>query len=130
VVSTADSVVLWVIAVAVIGLSMVIFLLLQQIRQLVGDLRRIAERVEKDLPALTASVTDACQNISRLSENADQRLNDVGQAFEAARGLVTTLSMASSLLRGGVCSATTYVRSAAAGFKAAVDFVVRHRNAK
>lgn len=101
-------------------------LIFRRIKRMAAALENFLDNIQRDLAPLITDLSNASHKISRLSENADQKLNQTNDLFAVIKDASDTMAMVSHLIKEGVTTTTTYVRSAAAGFGAAFEFLSKH----
>lgn len=124
--NTAITVVLWIIALSTVALTVLLVLVLQQIRELVIHVKGFVDRLDTELPGLVAQVRETSQNVSDFTKRFDDTLDEAGAILAGLKNVTGTAMLAAQLVRGGVSSASTYTRSILAGIKAAYDYVSKH----
>lgn len=101
-------------------------LMFRQIKRMTAAFESFFDNIQRDLVPLITDLSNASQKISQLSQNLDGKLNQTNELFEAIKHMGEIVDSASGLIRDGMASTTTYVRSAAAGFRAGFDFLSKH----
>lgn len=125
--NTAIFIVLCIIALSSIALTVLLVLILQEIREFVSHLRSLLDRMDKDVLALVANLNEASQNVSHMSESLNQRFIEADEILTKLKHVLSTFSVATQLLKVGVSSASIYTKSVMAGFKGAYDFISKRK---
>lgn len=120
------AIVLGILALVITVWTIFFVLILRQVKRMATALENFLDNIQRDLAPLITDLSNASQKISRLSENMDQKLNQANDLFALVKDTSETMAMVSHLIKKGVTTTTTYVRSAAAGFGAAFDFLSKH----
>ncbi len=122
----ATTIILAIITLVIIVWTIVFVLMFRQVKHMTTALENFLDNIQKDLSPLITDLSGALQKISHLSQNIDERLKQTNELFEAVKDMSLTAASASRLIKDGMNFTNTYIRSAAAGFKAAFDFLSRH----
>lgn len=117
----ANTIILGIIALSLVVLTVFFVLIFCQLKRLTANLENLIESLRKDFAALAAGWGNTAQKISQLSQNLDEKLQQTNELFEAIRNVGYALHPISALIKEGVSCTSIYVKSAAAGFKAALD---------
>ncbi|MDD5452326.1 MAG: DUF948 domain-containing protein [Desulfovibrionales bacterium] len=117
------TIILGILALVITIWTIFFVLIFRQAKRMAAALENFFDNIQRDLAPLITDLSNASQKISQLSENVDQKLNQTDALFAVIKDTSEAMAMVSHLIREGVASTTTYVRSAAAGFEAVFDFL-------
>lgn len=120
------TIVLGILALVITVWTIFFVLIFRQIKRMAVALENFLDNIQRDLAPLITDLSNASHKISRLSENVDQKLNQTNDLFAVIKDTSEAMAMVSHLIKEGVTTTTTYVRSAAAGFGAVFEFLSKH----
>lgn len=120
------TIVLGILALVITIWTIFFVLIFRQTKRMAAALENFFDNIQRDLAPLITDLSNASQKISRLSENVDQKLNQTNDLFAVIKDTSEAMAMVSHLIKEGVTTTTTYVRSAAAGFGAVFEFLSKH----
>lgn len=120
------TIILGILALVITIWTVFFVLIFRQTKRMAAALENFFDNIQRDLAPLITDLSNASQKISRLSENVDQKLNQTNDLFAVIKDTSEAMAMVSHLIKEGVTTTTTYVRSTAAGFGAVFEFLSKH----